>query len=63
MAQCILFPEDVFEEGCLFMKVKVSNGLCIIHTTREYLREVSHEDIETRGEGGVEVRVEEEKVR
>ena len=44
------------------MKVKISYGLCIIDTASTHLREVSHEDIKARGEGSVQVRVEEEKV-
>ena len=42
------------------MEVEVSNGLGVVHTTREHLREVRHEHIETRGKGSVEVRVQEE---
>ena len=44
------------------MKVEVCNGLCVVDSTREHLREVGHEDIEARGKRGVKVRVEKEEV-
>ena len=44
------------------MKMEVCNGLCVVDPTREHLREVGHEDIEPRGEGGVKVRVEKEEI-
>ena len=44
------------------MKMEVCNGLCVVDSTREHLREVGHKDIEARGEGGIEVRVEKEEI-
>ena len=58
----ILFPEYVLQEGGFLMKVEVCNGLCVVDSTREHLREVGHEDIEARGKRGVKVRVEKEEV-
>lgn len=56
-------PKYIFQIRSILMDFELSNGLCVVYTSRKHLNEVSHESHGAGGEGPIATVIQEEKIQ